>query len=418
MLYASVVVPQLYLLLPIAAAAIALYRAKRTKNGNPIRELVATSVTGAVGGLILVTIYMRSFTGNVSAGQVALACYWGIAVACVVRGFNDGLAWAFARITPRPIEGQMPSRGWDIASAISRSALLLCLGVPYIGAMALIYRPHVIHRGTPTTILGAPYHDVRFASTDGLRLRGWWIPAGSEPSDSASSAQWGERTVILCHGFNGDKAADLRLVRDLAPSGFNILAFDFRAHGQSDGEVTTFGDLERRDVLGAVRWLQQNHAAESKKIFGLGEGLGAVALIAAAADPDEGRSINAIAVFGPYDSLPQMLTGLSHDFAVPTVGWMATHMGLPMAGFQLGTPMANFAPVRMIDQIAPRPVLIIANQADPTIDISLSQTVYQEASQPKYSYWVKGGNRYKMLFGNDKVLMTVRVFFETAHDVL
>jgi alpha-beta hydrolase superfamily lysophospholipase len=225
--------------------------------------------------------------------------------------------------------------------------------------------------------------------------------------------------VIFCHGFGADKASQLRMVRDLASHGFNILAFDFRAHGESGGHFTTFGDLERRDVLGAVRWARTVHPNESLEVFGLGESLGAAALIAAAGDPSaEGQAIDAVAVFAPYDRLTTLMQDMAKSHYVPTVGWIATHLALPLAGAQLGTPLGQFAPEREVDKIAPRPVLIIASQKDRLIDITYSHEVYDRASQPKYAYWIKTGGRRKMLFGNPDASTAVRVFFEMARAML
>jgi alpha-beta hydrolase superfamily lysophospholipase len=440
MLHASLVVANVYLLLPIAAVGAALVRAAATKSGNPIRELAVTAMAGAVGGLTLICIYMRLASGQVPAGQIAVACYWGIAIACALRGFNAVLAWSFARAGPggsgtgfRPVSDCADFASQPTSVNVScrstragspchdaiRAILLLAVGIPYIGAMALIYRPHILHDGTPATVLGSTYEDIRFPATDGLHLRGWWIPARPPGSNEADAgADWGRRTVILCHDFNGDKASDLRLARDLAPHGFNILAFDFRAHGESEGQLTTYGDLERRDVLGAVRWLAANHSDESRKIFGLGKGLGAAALIAAAGDPNEGQAIDAVAVFAPYDSLPGLVKEFADSHFVPSVGWMTTHLALPIAGAQLGTSLARFSPAREVDKIAPRPLLVIAAEDDFSVDITLSQKLYEEASQPKYAYWIKSGGRHRMQIRNDLASKSVRVFFEIARNVL
>src|SRR4029078_1443198 len=98
----------------------------------------------------------------------------------------------------------------------------------------------------------------------------WWIPGASGETG---------RTILLCHGHSANKATQLSLVRKLVPIGYNVLAIDFRGHGESAGQLTSFGDLERRDVLGAVRWLRATHPEATHKIFGLGASMGAAALI-------------------------------------------------------------------------------------------------------------------------------------------
>src|SRR4029077_20590354 len=100
-------------------------------------------------------------------------------------------------------DGRPCCMGAVLASAIVRAGILIAVIVPYVGAMALIYRPRVVHPGTPATEIGADYYDVAFPATDGIRLRGWWIPAASSPDLPSKKlpASWGKRTVIFCHGF-------------------------------------------------------------------------------------------------------------------------------------------------------------------------------------------------------------------------
>ena len=302
-----------------------------------------------------------------------------------------------------------------------RAILLLAIGLPYVLAMALVFRPHITRSGTPASILGAAYEEVSFTASDGVRLSGWWIPAARSPrTDEAHPAvAWGERTVIFCHGFGADKASQLRAVRDLVPNGYNVFAIDLRAHGQSGGQLTTFGDLERRDVLGAVHWVRAHHADACRKIFGLGESLGAAALISAAADPGpDGQAIDALAVFAPYGRLSDLVQGIADDHFAPKAGWFARRMLLPIAGAQLGTRMARYAPSQDVQALWPRPILVIASEQDRGISIYASHDLYDHALQPRYAMWLEKGTRREALLANDTAALAVRVFFEESRSVI
>jgi alpha-beta hydrolase superfamily lysophospholipase len=364
-------------------------------------------------------IYRRGFGGHVPATQIAVACYWGISVACVLRGVSSALGWSVSRVARNGPQGRPKSGAVDAVATICRAAILIAFMVPYVGAMLLIYRPHIVNPGTPMSILNLDYQDVTFPATDGLNLRGWWIPA-SEASGSHRALGFnpGDRTVILCHGFGADKASDLPMARDLSGDGYNILAFDFRAHGESSGQLTTFGNEESRDVLGAVRWARRTHPEQTRRIFGLGESLGCAALIGAAADPEDGQLIDAVAIFAPYDRLSGLIQDVADSNFAPNAGWMATHLALPMAGAQLGCGLQHFSPASLIDKLAPRPVLVIASDEDRGADIDMSKALYERASQPKYAYWMKKGSRAEMLFTKEKASLAVRVFFATAHKIL
>ena len=133
----------------------------------------------------------------------------------------------------------------------------------------------------------------------------------------------GQDTVLICHGLASNKSNQFILASGFVPYGYNVLIFDFRAHGESGGQLTSFGDLERRDVLGrrsldsGASSIQQAH-----HIYGVGASMGAAALIAAAADPSpEGKAIDAIAAYGRYDSMhAEMQYVASERFIAPLDG--------------------------------------------------------------------------------------------------
>ncbi|HBA60837.1 MAG TPA: hypothetical protein DCZ92_08460, partial [Elusimicrobia bacterium] len=102
---------------------------------------------------------------------------------------------------------------------------------------------------------GLAFETVEFTTADGIRLRGWFIPA---PGGEAG------RTVIFCHGWGSNRGEMLRDTHFLAEQGFNLLYFDFRASGESAGAISSVGYLEMRDFDAAYDFLKLNrpHAAE------------------------------------------------------------------------------------------------------------------------------------------------------------
>lgn len=119
---------------------------------------------------------------------------------------------------------------------------------------------------------------VEFPTADGVRLKGWFIPAVGEHSG---------RTVIFCHGWGSNRGDMLRDTWFLAEKGLNLFYFDFRASGESKGSVSSVGYLETRDFDAAYEFLRNNRPlqAESVGVFGTSMG-GAVAVYAAAKYPE------------------------------------------------------------------------------------------------------------------------------------
>jgi len=88
------------------------------------------------------------------------------------------------------------------------------------------------------------YQDVAFTTRDGLKLKGWFIPNKKS-----------NKVIIVCHGYPMDKG-DVLGVTEFFARGYNLLYFDFRAMGKSQGRISTSGWREKEDFLSAVRFLK------------------------------------------------------------------------------------------------------------------------------------------------------------------
>jgi pimeloyl-ACP methyl ester carboxylesterase len=418
---ASVILPWLFLAVPGAAGVSAVLQARLSGSPGPVRQFLITCITGSMLGVGVGVWYSKLLHERVPPSQVLVTCGLVTAVMFLMKALNRALAWGIGRAVPKDAQGQPCCPAADTFAKVARAGLLLAAGVPFVAGMVLTYRPRVVHPGTPTSMLGWAYEDVSFSATDGMPLRGWWIPASrtARTDERHPGPPWGAQTVILCHGFGADKAVDLRLARDLVPNGYNVLAFDFRAHGESGGQFTTFGDLERRDVLGAVRWARATHPAETRKVFGLGESMGAAALISAAADPGaEGQAIDAVAVFAPFDQLTELFQGMAEMNFAPTGGWLARRVALPAAGLELGADLTHFAPGRDVQALWPRPLLVISAEQNESPAAGRTRELFDEALQPKYLLRIDKGGRDAVLFNNKRASLALRVFFGGARQIL
>ena len=420
MFYAYRIVSWMYLLVPVLACAGAIFRARRLRRVRPVRRFLRACTTGAFLGGTTAVIH-ASFNGTVARpGQVAMACYAGVAAVCIVIVLNWVCGEAAARLMRiDPTTGGGCCRGAQVAAILLQALLLLAIGLPYLGSLAALYRLKSHSPGDPGTLLGASFDRVQFSATDGTSIDGWWIPAArGARTDGRGSVKWGRDTVVFCHGFGADKAGQLFLVRDLVANGYNVLAIDLRAHGRSGGQLTGMGALESRDVLGAVRWVRGNHAGGSHRILGLGESLGAVALICAAADPGpDGQAIDAVAAYNPYDRFAVIAENVLQAHTVAPGRWMVTHLALPLASVQIGVDLSTFSPARAAQAVWPRPLLVVGNPSARRFGCERSYELYRDAMQPKFGYFRDDEDPDALLHDPDAAL-TVRIFFDGERSIL
>jgi len=138
--------------------------------------------------------------------------------------------------------------------------------------------------GHPTTF--------SFALPGGGQREGWLFPGLR-----------GAPAIVVCHGYQSQRADVLTLVTALQDHQFNVFLFDFAGHGTSPG-ITTLGYEERGELQAAVNGLAGRDDVDPKH-FGLwGVDMGGYATLA---DAESDPRIVAMAVDDAYDDPRKML---------------------------------------------------------------------------------------------------------------
>jgi dienelactone hydrolase len=126
----------------------------------------------------------------------------------------------------------------------------------------------------PASQLGVPCEDVKFTTSDGLELEGWYIPSRNGAA------------VIAFPGRKGPQ----KQARMLARHGYGVLLFDRRGEGRSDGEPNTLGWGGDRDIKTAIAFLQRRGDVDPSRIGGIGLSVGGELMIETAAETDQLRA--------------------------------------------------------------------------------------------------------------------------------
>ncbi|MEO5925799.1 MAG: alpha/beta fold hydrolase [Bryobacteraceae bacterium] len=187
--------------------------------------------------------------------------------------------------------------------------------------------------------------DAEIRSADGVVLRASWFPTERI-----------EKCVLILHGIGDSRANFAGFALMFQQRGYATLAPDSRAHGESGGDVVTYGIREREDILGWAAWLRERGCT---KLYGLGESLGASMLILAAGGFD------AIVAESAYADLQEAaVQRLMRMLPLPrALAWLAVTNGKLYARLAYGLNFDTASPLEAIRRTR-TPVLLIHGMED------------------------------------------------------
>jgi fermentation-respiration switch protein FrsA (DUF1100 family) len=240
---------------------------------------------------------------------------------------------------------------------------LLALGF-FVFPLSLSYVfTHVGRTGPPPARLGAPHQDVAFRTSDGLTLRGWYVPSRNGAA------------VIAFPGRKGPQ----RQARMLVRHGYGVLLFDRRGEGESDGDPNAFGWAMDKDLIAAAAFLQHRRDVEQDRIGGIGLSVGGEMLLQAAAESDVFK-----AVVSEGAGARSIRENLEKPIELNSLSELAVSFGLTAgtALFSNHEPPPNLK--SLVPRIAPRSVfLIYALHGTGGEEKQLDPKYYAAAGEPK-----------------------------------
>jgi len=254
-------------------------------------------------------------------------------------------------------------RYWLNLFGVSLAALLVfCLSVLlwFSHSKALDYlhpRRHAPSTGELLRRNGIEYQDIELLTSDGIRLAAWYTP----PQNGA--------LILVAHGYGARRSEDFFSL--FASHGYGVLAWDFRGHGGSGGELVTLGYHETLDVDAALAYALSQ--PDVKHIGGWGGSMGAVTMIRATVQHPE---IEALVADSPFATLDEELdVRLPIPLLNPLVRFFAER--------ETGLHFDMVRPIDDIHLISPRPVFLIQGMNDKMVPLDSAERLYAAAGEPR-----------------------------------
>lgn len=283
------------------------------------------------------------------------------------------------------------------------AGVLICLSllVGYIFSGIVLYSRRQPIELTPEDY-NLDYEEVEFKATDGVTLRGWFLPTEKRSSDAEP-----KEVIILTHPMTFNRhgfvvenqgfppiaktAVDLlKTARSLNAAGYPVLMFDFRNHGESEAGLSGVGLTEYQDIIGAVayvnnRWLSA--PAIGFMSFCMGANATTVAL---SKGKDQLHNIKFLVAVQPVSAevfirayLRNVYTSLSL-YLLPIIDRIVRWRG--------GYALKEMSPLEYAQDVEV-PTLVIQAREDPWTELTDTQAYYQALAGPKELWWIDGIQR-------------------------
>jgi len=264
-----------------------------------------------------------------------------------------------------------------------------CAGIAIAEISLKLYRRPIQHRAEAAEFVlrrySAPLQEVSVTASDGAVLRAWYV----------HPRHFNGNTVLLLHGITDNREGMAGFARLFFDHGYGVLLPDARRHGESGGELATYGIKESGDIHDWVSWLYANDPPHC--LYGLGESYGAALLLQSLAVEDRFCAVVAESSFSTArDMSYERISGPLHlrPWFGRTIGFPVREAAVLYAHWKYSIDLLQPNPLNAVAH-STVPVLLIHGNNDASISPRHSQLI-ASAAPDHVQLWLVPGAGHTM----------------------
>lgn len=215
------------------------------------------------------------------------------------------------------------------------------------------------------------YQRLTLTTVDGFELAAMYFPSQNGAA------------VMVQHGYTDTLMHMIPITAMLVRHGYGVILTELRAHGDSEGNLISFGHYEMNDLDAAYHYLLTRSEVDPNRIGILGNSMGGSLAILYAAERN--LNIKAVIAQSPYDSVDEAIGKILRKFA-----GLPNYPFGPMTVFfaerKLDSTNEQFAPINVIRKLSPRPVFIMMGGQDSFVNPDGGIRLFEAAGEPR-RYW-------------------------------
>jgi len=221
--------------------------------------------------------------------------------------------------------------------------------------------------------------------------------------------------LCLCHGIpsgqpaSSDDAGYPGLAEKFCAAGFITLIFSFRGAGEAQGNLDMLGWT--RDLMAAIDFLAGLDEVDKSRLCVLGSSAGAAVSVYVAANDPRVSSLITFACPAEFSFLTDKKRAKATIDHFRTIG-VIKDTSFPPSEKEWLNGFSTVSPLKWIDKISPRPLLLIHGEKDDLVPVEHARKLFERAGEPKKLVIIPGaGHRLRL---EEKAVNTALDWFKST----